>query len=131
MAEWIEVPGHRIYVISGHELRDGFDYIGENGRPATRAKPTNKATTVLIAMRDSLLRFIAGCPERFSLPLVHRIWHRCRHVTDCISDPSSTCDAPSRFCLEQTRPYALCSHCLPGSSAGESAKYRKGNGAVE
>ena len=32
MAEWIEVPAHRIYVISGHELRDGFDYIGENGR---------------------------------------------------------------------------------------------------
>ena len=31
MAEWIEVPAHRIYVISGHELRDGFDYIGENG----------------------------------------------------------------------------------------------------
>ena len=35
MAEWIEVPAHRIYVISAHELRDGFDYIGENGKPAT------------------------------------------------------------------------------------------------
>ena len=38
MAEWIEVPGHRIYVISGHELRNGFDYIAENGRPATRGE---------------------------------------------------------------------------------------------
>ena len=36
MAEWIEVPAHRIYVISGHELRDGFDYIGGNGRPVER-----------------------------------------------------------------------------------------------
>jgi hypothetical protein len=36
MAEWIEVPAHRIYVISPRELRDDFDYIGENGRPASR-----------------------------------------------------------------------------------------------
>ena len=34
MAEWIEVPAHRIYVISAHELRDDFDFIRENGRPA-------------------------------------------------------------------------------------------------
>jgi hypothetical protein len=34
MAEWIEVPAHRIYVISARELPDGFDFIGENGRPA-------------------------------------------------------------------------------------------------
>jgi len=38
MAEWIEVPSHRIYVISGHELREGFDYIGENGRSAKRSE---------------------------------------------------------------------------------------------
>jgi hypothetical protein len=38
MAEWIEVPAHRIYVISGHELRDGFDYIGENGKPVERSE---------------------------------------------------------------------------------------------
>jgi hypothetical protein len=38
MTEWIEVPAHRIYVISADELRDGFDYIGENGRPATRGE---------------------------------------------------------------------------------------------
>jgi hypothetical protein len=38
MAAWIEVPAHRIYVISAHELRDGFDYIAENGRPATRGE---------------------------------------------------------------------------------------------
>jgi hypothetical protein len=38
MAEWIEVPAHRIYVISAHELRDAFDYIGENGRPAARGE---------------------------------------------------------------------------------------------
>ena len=36
MAEWIEVPAHRIYVIHAHELRDGFDYIGENGKPVER-----------------------------------------------------------------------------------------------
>jgi hypothetical protein len=36
MAEWIEVPAHRIYVISERELRDAFDYIGENGRRAPR-----------------------------------------------------------------------------------------------
>jgi hypothetical protein len=35
MAEWIEVPAHRIYVTSARELRADFDYIGENGRPAT------------------------------------------------------------------------------------------------
>ena len=38
MAEWIEVPNHRIYVISALELQEGFDYIGENGRPARRAE---------------------------------------------------------------------------------------------
>ncbi len=34
MAEWIEVTAHRIYVISARELRDDFDFIRENGRPA-------------------------------------------------------------------------------------------------
>ena len=38
MAEWIEVPAHRIYVLSARELRESFDYIGENGRPAARAE---------------------------------------------------------------------------------------------
>ena len=38
MAEWIEVPAHRIYVICVRELRDGFDYIGENGKPVERAE---------------------------------------------------------------------------------------------
>ena len=38
MAEWIEMPSHRVYVISAHELRDGFDYIGENGNPVTRGE---------------------------------------------------------------------------------------------
>jgi len=36
MAEWIEVPAHRIYVICARELRNGFDYIGENGKPVER-----------------------------------------------------------------------------------------------
>ena len=36
MAEWIEVPAHRIYLISESELRDAFDYIGENGRRTPR-----------------------------------------------------------------------------------------------
>jgi hypothetical protein len=35
VAEWIEVPAHRIYVTSARELRDAFDYIRENGTPAT------------------------------------------------------------------------------------------------
>lgn len=39
MAEWIEVPAHRIYVICARELQDDFDYIGENGRPASRENP--------------------------------------------------------------------------------------------
>jgi hypothetical protein len=38
MAEWIEVPAHRIYAISERELRDDFDYIGENGRPVARGE---------------------------------------------------------------------------------------------
>ena len=38
MAEWIEVPAHRIYVISAYESRNGFDYIGENGRPVARGE---------------------------------------------------------------------------------------------
>ena len=38
MAEWIEVPAHRICVISAQELQDGFDYIDENGRPAKRGE---------------------------------------------------------------------------------------------
>ena len=36
MAEWIEVPAHRIYLISESELRDAFDYIGENGKRTPR-----------------------------------------------------------------------------------------------
>ncbi len=35
MAEWIEVPAHRLYMISAPELRYGFDFIRENGTPAT------------------------------------------------------------------------------------------------
>lgn len=38
MADWIEVPNHRIYVISAHELQDDFECIGENGRHATRGE---------------------------------------------------------------------------------------------
>jgi hypothetical protein len=38
MAEWIEVPAHRIYVICARELRDGFDYIRENGRPSAHGE---------------------------------------------------------------------------------------------
>jgi hypothetical protein len=38
MAEWIEVPAHRIYVLCARELRDGFDYIGENGKPTPRGE---------------------------------------------------------------------------------------------
>jgi hypothetical protein len=38
MAEWIEVPAHRIYVISARELRDDFDYIRENGRLAAHGE---------------------------------------------------------------------------------------------
>ena len=38
MAEWIEVPAHRIYVICARELRDGFDHIGENGKPVERGE---------------------------------------------------------------------------------------------
>jgi hypothetical protein len=38
MAEWIEVPAHRIYVLSARELRESFDYIGEHGRSAGRAE---------------------------------------------------------------------------------------------
>jgi hypothetical protein len=38
MAEWIEVPAHRIYVIGARELRDDFDYIGEKGKPVKGAE---------------------------------------------------------------------------------------------
>jgi hypothetical protein len=38
MAEWIEVPAHRIYVICARELRDDFDYIGESGKPVKGAE---------------------------------------------------------------------------------------------
>ena len=38
MAEWIEVPNHRIYVISALELQEGFDYIGRMGDPRGAAK---------------------------------------------------------------------------------------------
>jgi hypothetical protein len=38
MAEWIEVLAHGIYVICARELRDGYDYIGENGWPVKGAK---------------------------------------------------------------------------------------------
>ena len=34
MAEWIEVPAHRIYVILARELRDDVDFFRENGRHA-------------------------------------------------------------------------------------------------
>jgi hypothetical protein len=35
-------------------------------RNKARVKPTSKTTMVLLAMPAFLLRFIAGCPERFS-----------------------------------------------------------------
>jgi hypothetical protein len=38
MAEWIEVPAHRIYVICARELRYGFDYIDEKGKPVERGE---------------------------------------------------------------------------------------------
>ena len=38
MAEWIEVPAHRIYVICARELRDDFDYIDEKGKPVKGAE---------------------------------------------------------------------------------------------
>jgi hypothetical protein len=38
MAEWIDIPAHRIYVISAHELLDGFDYLDENGKPVSRGQ---------------------------------------------------------------------------------------------
>ena len=38
MVEWIEVPAHRIYVISAHELRDGFDYIWREWEGPRRAQ---------------------------------------------------------------------------------------------
>jgi hypothetical protein len=38
MAEWIEVPVHRIYVVSLDELLEGFDNVAENGRPARRGQ---------------------------------------------------------------------------------------------
>ena len=41
----------------------------------TKTKPTSKTPIALLAIPACLLRFIAGCPERFSLPLAHRIWH--------------------------------------------------------
>jgi hypothetical protein len=33
-----EVPAHRIYVICAPELRDGFDYIDEKGKPVKDAE---------------------------------------------------------------------------------------------
>ena len=38
MAEWIEVPAIESDAISERELRDDFDYIGENGRLVARGE---------------------------------------------------------------------------------------------
>ena len=46
MAEWIEVPAHRIYVICARELRDGFDYIGENGKAVERGEISSRQVEV-------------------------------------------------------------------------------------
>src|SRR5262245_14187418 len=42
----------------------------------SRAKPTSKMGMVLILMLACLLRFIAGCPEPFFLPVAHWIWDK-------------------------------------------------------
>jgi hypothetical protein len=61
MAEWIEVPAHRIYVLSARELRESFDYIGENGRPAARAEVPYR----LIRKKDGkIFRWARFVPQR-------------------------------------------------------------------
>src|SRR4029077_8602910 len=40
-----------------------------------RAKPTSQTTMIVfLPIRACLLRFIAGCPEPFFLPLLHWLW---------------------------------------------------------
>jgi hypothetical protein len=58
MAEWIEVPAHRIYVICARELRGGFDYIGENGKPVERSEITYRFVRKKDGKIFKLARFI-------------------------------------------------------------------------
>jgi hypothetical protein len=62
MAEWIEVPAHRIYVISERELRDDFDYIGENGD----ARRATKFPTVSYERRTA--KFLGGPASLRNIP---------------------------------------------------------------
>src|SRR5262249_20334616 len=86
-----------------------------------KVKPIIKATIIILPIAACLLRFIAGCPERFSLPLIDRIWHSWPRATDRFPCPSRAClIAPSRFCLEHPWPYAFGCHRLSSSPARES-----------
>src|SRR5262249_44201661 len=77
--------------------------------------------------RPCLLRFIAGCPERFFLALFTGYVIADDRVTDCIACTSHGCrTAPSGLGLEHPRPYALRCHRLPSPPAREPSDNRQG-----
>src|SRR5262245_499947 len=58
--------------------------------------------------RHCLLRFIAGCPECFSLPVVHLIWIAGGHIHANVPCTAGPCRVgATRFGLEYSRPHAL------------------------
>jgi hypothetical protein len=63
MAEWIEVPAHRIYVICARELRDDFDYIDEKGKPVKGAEISYRFVRKKDGKVFKWARFITQYPE--------------------------------------------------------------------
>jgi hypothetical protein len=74
MAEWIEVPAHRIYVICVRELRDGFDYIGENGKVVERAEFPYRFVRKKDGKVFKLARFIPQYTEVHNCTALEEIW---------------------------------------------------------
>jgi hypothetical protein len=48
MAHWIEIPAHRIYVVTGTEFRNEFSRIGADGAEPKEAE----ATAIIVRDRD-------------------------------------------------------------------------------
>jgi hypothetical protein len=102
MAEWIEVPAHRIYVICARELRDGFDYIRENGRPARR---TAKIPTVSYERRTA--KFLSGPASLRNIPKFITARRSKRYDFKELGDQRSYGNGRA-FCFSETlyqRPY--------------------------
>src|SRR5262245_41441892 len=101
-------------------LKRCLPILGQRRVPRGSGRSDNRETVIILSHRPCLLRFIARCPEPFSCPLFHRIWHKLTPVSLIASlvlltlallpFPSSAWNIPG---------HAVGRHRLPGASARE------------